>query len=149
MHCSSAARTAYASACLVSEDEPIEPGLKLFRPHLEERRLGADAGRSGSPHLAVEGAVGTEEAFADIGIEDGLVVGELGDRGGGRLRNLPPFLSVELAARKRGEQQNLGLRLARTDLRDDGGVARDEIGQRVPGIGLSPAAGLCSTTSFA
>ena len=34
-----------------------------------------------------------EEAVADIDVENGLIVCELGVRGGGRLRNLPPFLS--------------------------------------------------------
>ena len=97
----------------------------------------------GNPHISLlKDPSGLEEAFADVDVEDGLVVCELGVRGGVRLRYLPPLLSTQLAARKGGEQQNLGLRLARTDLRDDGGVTRDELGQPVAGNCLVAGAGL-------
>src|SRR5882672_735140 len=111
-----------------SANEPIEPGLKLFRPHLERARLHTDAGFP-PPHLGTEGAVGKEEAFAEIDIEDVDVVYEPGDRGGVLLRQRPPRLTTQPPARNRGRDQNLGLRLARTDLREDGGEALQKIGE--------------------
>src|SRR5438093_1770431 len=110
-----------------SAHEAINPGLKLFRPYPEGRLLYSRIGGTRHrPHLAVVGAVGAEKAVAHIHVEDGFVVRELGVHQGVRLRDLPPRLSPQLAARKCGGEQNLRLRLSRTDLRDDARVACDK-----------------------
>src|SRR5215217_7192838 len=57
--------------------ESIEPGLKFFRPRLEPGLVYPRIWRTwDGPHLLVVGAVGKEKAVAEIGVEDGAVVGE-------------------------------------------------------------------------
>src|ERR1700704_4195808 len=109
--------------------ESIEPRLKLFRPRLEPGLVYPRVWRNklNRPHLAVVRTVGPEKALAEIGVEDGAVVGEPPVRHGVRIRDRPPLLSTQPTPRKGRQEQNLRLGLSRADLRDEACVAGDKL----------------------
>ena len=81
------------------------------------------------PHVLVVGAVGKEKAVAEIGVEDGAVVGEPPVHHGVRIRDRAPLPSTQPTPRKGRQEQNLRLGLSRADLRDEACVAGDERSQ--------------------
>src|SRR5215468_3400706 len=112
--------------------ESIEPRLKLFRPRLEPGLVYPRVWRTwDGPHLLVVGAIGKEKAVAEIGVEDGGVVGEPPVRHGVRIRDRAPLLSTQPTARKGRQDQNLRLGLSRADFCDEACVADDELGLAV------------------
>src|SRR4029077_21279049 len=102
--------------------------MKLFRPRLEPGLVYPCIWRTwDGPHLLVVGAVGKEKAVAEIGVEDGAVVGESPVRYGVRIRDCAPLLSPQPTPWKGRQDQNLRLGLSRADLRDEACVAGDEL----------------------
>src|SRR5262249_59388955 len=77
-----------------SAHEAIDPGLKFFRPHPEGGLVYSRVWRTwDGPHGLVVGAIGKKKAVAEIGVEDGAVVGEPPVRRGVRIRDRAPLLS--------------------------------------------------------
>src|SRR6185436_7442359 len=112
--------------------ESIEPGLKLFRPRLEPGLVYARVWRTwDGPHRLVVGAVGKEKAVAEIGVEDGAVVGESPVRHGVRIRDRAQLLSTQPTPWKGRQDQNIRLGLSRANLLDEACVVGHELGLAV------------------
>src|SRR5262245_27382124 len=130
--------------------ESIEPRLKLFRPRLEPGLVYPRVWRTwDGPHLLVVGAVGKEKAGAEIGVEDGGVVGEPSVHHGVRIRDRAPLLSPQPTPRKGRQDQNLRVGLSRADFRDKACVAGDELGLAVADQFVSNVADRLASTSDA